>query len=205
MKDLRTLIAKILVVVLAQAAMPADSATLWANDTQPAYTEKRIHQFGEGAELKLTLADGHKMRGHIESLGQESFRFADRSSGETKEIAYSDVDKVRYPHRSYTAVDETDPVAARAMVLTLGVGEHIMVKVGENKKLHGNILEISEDDFVIQPDNQVDPVRVPYTSVRKVHKNLSFGATLAIVVGIAAAVVLILVLTGEDEIDVLPN
>jgi len=87
----------------------------------------------------------------------------------------------------------------------LGVGQHIMVKVSPTQKVRGHIREIHDDHFVIQPDGEPSTLRVPYNSIWKVNKNISFGATVAIVVGIAAAVVLILVLSGEDEIDVLPD
>jgi preprotein translocase subunit YajC len=90
------------------------------------------------------------------------------------------------------------------MVLTLGVGQHIMVKTGE-KKLHGYIVKTDEHSFLIRPDLETDTVDIPYASIRKVHKNLSFGATVAILAGIAAAVVLILVLSGEDEADIVPG
>jgi hypothetical protein len=80
-----------------------------------------------------------------------------------------------------------------------------MVKVSPTQKVRGHIREIQENYFVIQPDGQTETIDVPYSSVWKINKNLSFGATVAIVVGIAAAVVLILVLSGEDEVDVLPN
>jgi hypothetical protein len=91
------------------------------------------------------------------------------------------------------------------MVVQLGVGEHIMVKVSPTQKVRGQIREIHDDHFVVAPDGQKETLQVPYSSVWKVNKNLSFGATVAIVVGIAAAVVLILVLSGEEDVDVLPN
>jgi hypothetical protein len=80
-----------------------------------------------------------------------------------------------------------------------------MVKVSPTQKVRGHIREIHDDHFVVAPDGKTETVQVPYNSVWKVNKNLSFGATVAIVVGIAAAVVLILVLSGEEDVDVLPN
>jgi hypothetical protein len=80
-----------------------------------------------------------------------------------------------------------------------------MVKVSPTEKVRGHIVEIHDDHFIILPDRQTSTLNVPYSSIWKVNKNLSAGATLAILAGIGAAVVLILVLSGEDEIDVLPN
>jgi ribosome maturation factor RimP len=167
--------------------------------------KQRVEQFGAGTELKLKLTGGDSVRGSVENIGDDSFSLVSKEDGTVREIAYAELKNVRYPKRGYTAQSVPDAAAAKRMVVQLGVGEHIMVKVNPTQKVRGHIREIQEDHFVIQPDGQTANLRVPYDSIWKVNKNLSFGATLAIVVGIAAAVVLILVLSGEDEIDVLPN
>ncbi len=83
----------------------------------------------------------------------------------------------------------------------LGVRQHIMVKFDGDYVLHGNITAIESDQFTILPDKQQAPVEVAYNSVQNVHKNLSAGATIAIVVGIAAAVVILAaLLTGSDTV-----
>ena len=90
------------------------------------------------------------------------------------------------------------------MVVQLGTGEHIMVKVSPTKRSWRH-LAIHDDHFVITPDGAAATREVAYAEVHKVNKNLSAGATIAIIVAIAATVVLILVLTGEEDVDVLPN
>jgi ribosome maturation factor RimP len=167
--------------------------------------KQRVEQFGEGAELKLKLKNGENLRGHVESIAAESFVFSPQEQDTDREIAYADLERVNYPHRGYKAEGTPDPVAAKRMVVQLGVGEHIMVQVSPTEKVRGHIVAIEEDQFVILPDRQSSTRAVPYNSVHKVNKNLSFGATIAILAGIAAAVVLILVLSGKDDIDVLPG
>lgn len=168
--------------------------------------KQRVEQFGVGTELKLKLKGGENVRGSVASIGDDSFVVTSKDDGASREIAFNDLKKVSYPKRGYKSGGGTpDPAAAKRMVVQLGVGEHIMVKVSPTKKVRGYISEIHDDYFVIQPDGQASALQVPYSSIHKVNKNLSFGATIAILVGIAAAVVLILVLSGNDKVDVLPN
>lgn len=171
----------------------------------PPDLKQRVEQFGVGTELKLKLQNGEKLRGSVETIAQDSFTVVSKEDGATRQVAFHDLEKVSYPKRGYKTDDTPDPAAAKRMVVQLGVGQHIMVKVSPTQKVRGHIREIHDDHFVIQPDGQISTMQVPYSSIWKVNKNISFGATIAIVVGIAAAVVLILVLSGEDEIDVLPN
>jgi ribosome maturation factor RimP len=165
--------------------------------------KQRVQQFGVGTELKLKLDTGEKLRGSVESIGNDSFVIAAKTAGDRREIAFHDLSGVRYPKRGYKTDGEPDPVAAKRMVVQLGVGQHIMVKVSPTEKVRGHIQSIHDDHFVIQPDGQTATLDVPYSSIWKVNKNLSFGATVAIVVGIAAAVVLILVLSGNEEVDII--
>jgi ribosome maturation factor RimP len=167
----------------------------------PDVLKQRVEQFGVGTELKLKLASGQKVRGSVESVGDESFVVALKDNGGSQEIAFDELRKVNYPKRGYKAEGHPDPTAAKRMVVQLGVGEHIMVQTGPDTKLRGHIREIHDDHFVILPDNQNAPVQVPYNNILKVNKNLSLGGTIAVLVGIAAAVAVILILTdNEDEI-----
>jgi len=203
--NVRTLIAQALTLSLFHFSLFSTTPRLEAASPQPDL-KQRVEQFGVGTELNLKLKSGEKLRGSVESIGDDSFIVAAKDNGAPREIAFNDLEKVRYPKRGYKSGGATpDAAAAKRMVVQLGVGEHIMVKVSPTEKVRGHIRAIYDDHFVIQPDGQTSTLQVPYNSIRKVNKNLSFGATLAIVIGIAAAVVLILVLSGEDEIDVLPN
>jgi ribosome maturation factor RimP len=202
--NLRTFAAQALILGLLHFSLGSGGMNLRA---APPATElkQRIEQFGVGTELKLKLNGGDNIRGRVESIGNDSFLLAPNNEGGPREIAYNQLQNVRYPKRGYKAEDAPDAAAAKRMVVQLGVGEHIMVKVSPAQKVRGHIREIHDDHFVVAPDGQKETLQVPYSSVWKVNKNLSFGATVAIVVGIAAAVVLILVLSGEEDVDVLPN
>jgi len=167
--------------------------------------KRRLEQFGVGTDLNIRLAGGHGLRGTVESIGSESFVVAPKGNGPQREIDFRDLSGLSYPKRGYKSEGAQDPDAAKRMVVQLGVGEHIMVQVGPTRKLRGHIREIRNDGFLLQPDGEAATVPVAYNSILKVNKNLSFGATIAILAAIAAAVVLILVLSGEEDIDVLPG
>jgi ribosome maturation factor RimP len=202
--NFRTFTAQALVLGLLHFCLGSGGMNLRAAPPATAL-KQRIEQFGVGTELKLKLNGGDNVKGRVESIGNDSFLLAPNDDGAPREIAYNQLQNVRYPKRGYKAEDAPDAAAAKRMVVQLGVGEHIMVKVSPTQKVRGHIREIHDDHFVVAPDGQKETLQVPYNSVWKVNKNLSFGATVAIVVGIAAAVVLILVLSGEEDVDVLPN
>jgi hypothetical protein len=180
------------------------ASKLPVGNAQPSL-KQRIEQFGPGTELKVKLSDGTKLRGFVESIGPQSFLLVAKDDGAQREVAYGELDKVSYPRRGYKTEGVPDAAAAKRMVVQLGVDKHIMVKVSPTQKVRGHIREIHDDYFVVQPDGQTETLQVPYKNIRKVNKNLSFGATIAIVIGIAVAAALILVLSGEDDVDVLPD
>ncbi len=202
MFNLKKLLANAMVVALLHLGLISSSVRLQAKELpNPDVLKQRVEQFGVGTELKLKLANGQNIRGSVESVGDESLVVALKDNGVSREVSYDELRKVNYPKRGYKAEGHPDPAAAKRMVVQLGVGEHIMVQTGPDTKLRGHIREIHGDHFVILPDNQNAAVQVPYQNILKVNKNMSFGATIAVLVGIAAAVVLILVLTdNEDEI-----
>jgi hypothetical protein len=167
--------------------------------------KQRVEQFGVGADLKIRLANGDKIRGAVESVGSDAFVLTPKGDNAPLEIAYADLQAVSYPPRGYKTEGTPDAAAAKRVVVKFGVGEHILVKTNPDQALHGYIRGIEDDHFIFQPDGKAAVQQIAYSEVHKVHKNLSFGATIAIIAGIAAAVALILVLSDEDDVDVLPD
>lgn len=202
MFNLRKLTANAVVAALFHLGLVTSGVRLQAKELpNPDVLKQRVEQFGVGTELKVKLSNGQSVRGSVESVGDESFVVALKDNGGSREVSYDELRKVNYPRRGYKAEGHPDPVAAKRMVVQLGVGEHIMVQTGPDTKLRGHIREIHDDHFVILPDQQNAGVQVPYQSILKVNKNLSLGGTIAVLVGIAAVVVVILILTNnEDEI-----
>jgi hypothetical protein len=50
---------------------------------------------GEKARVTVELRDGSKLKGHISQAGEDSFTLIEDKSGQTKVLAYSDVDRVK--------------------------------------------------------------------------------------------------------------
>jgi ribosome maturation factor RimP len=202
MLSLKKLTANAVVAALVHLALINGGMRLQAKELpNPDVLKQRVEQFGVGTELKVKLSNGQDVRGLVQNVGDEAFVVALRDNGGLREVSYDDLRKVNYPKRGYKAEGHPDPAAARRMVVQLGIGEHIMVQTGPDTKLRGHIREIHDDHFVILPDHQNAAVQVPYNSILKVNKNLSLGGTIAVLVGIAAVVAVILILTNnEDEI-----
>ena len=92
----------------------------------------------------------------------------------------------------------------KANVLKLGTGETARVKVRlrDKTKLEGYVSAIGEDDFTVTDLKTGAATTVTYPQVKSVKgNNLSTGAKIAIGVGIAAAVIFIIlfkVIVDED-------
>ena len=82
-----------------------------------------------------------------------------------------------------------DPNAVKAKVEKLGVGEHVMVKLAEGRKLHGRIASIEGNSFRLKPDKSQAEIQVPYDNVSKIKKNP--GALTWMVVGAVIVIIII--------------
>jgi len=157
----------------------------------PTSVKQQVDTFGVGARVGLKLAGGRKVRGSIESVDDQGFLLSDGERA-ARRIAYDQVAQLRLAERAYRAKGETDPDAARRVVVSLGVGRHAVVKFG-GLELHGNIQAIAADDFTLLPDRATVPVRISYSEVRYVEKNLSLHGTIFLLAVIAVAVAVIVV------------
>ena len=184
--------------------LPLSDTAAWAGPAEPApstATAESVRLLGEGAEVKIKLADGLKVKGVIESFGDDGLVLNTKRRPSPRTIDYAQIAQLKPAKRSYKASGEPDPVEARRAVVGLGVGHHVMVKQVSNLELHGNIQTIGMESFTMLPDHQQAPVEIAYSDVKVVHKNLSAGATLAVVIGVVAAAALIAVfLTGSDTV-----
>ena len=90
----------------------------------------------------------------------------------------------------------------RKAVNKLGAGEkaRIRVRLKDETRVKGYVSEIGADDFQITDAKAGSTTRVAYTQVKQVEgKNLSTGQKVAIGLGIAAAVLAVVVLIGLHE------
>jgi ribosome maturation factor RimP len=193
----------IITLIICVGLPPANDSALWAESAPPASpvrSKQVANLLGEGAQVKLRLTDGRKLKGVVESTDDSGIVLDPKGEGTSQPFAYEEISELKPAKRSYKASGPIDPLEARRAVVGLGVGQHIMVKVN-NQKLRGHIQAIEKDAFTLLPDRQTSPVEVAYSDVQAVNKNLSAGATFAVVVGIVAAAALMAVwLTGSDSV-----
>ena len=58
---------------------------------------------GEKAKAKVKLRSGEKLKGYISNAGENDFTITDKKSGQSKTVAYADVDEVKKPGLSQGA------------------------------------------------------------------------------------------------------
>ncbi len=154
----------------------------------PTFTKQLVHQLGTGAKVKVKLVSGKKLRGRIDAIDDQSFLLTPKREVSSRRIAYDEVSQLRLAKLSYRAYETPDPVEAHRVVTALGIGQHVMVKVAGGRKLRGHIQAIKADHFTLRPDRQGTPVHIAFNEVWQVHENLSKGAKIAIIAGVAIAV-----------------
>jgi ribosome maturation factor RimP len=153
--------------------------------------KQQVEQIGVGAEVKLKLAGGAKLRGNLQAIDDQGF-VLDRGQQEShRRITYDQVARVTLASLVYRASGAPDPIAASRVVAGLGVGHHIVVKTTEGREYHGNIQIIGEDHFVMVTDHPATSVPIAYTRVHYVEQNLSKGAKIVIVVAVVLAVAVV--------------
>ena len=172
-----------------------DIPTLAAEtSTHPELVRQEMIQYGVGANLKLRLADGKKLKGSLVFLGEDGFELRASPKEPPRHIAYSQGTAVKPARLVYRAKGQPDAVEAHRTVLGLGVGHHIQVKTTTGKEYHGNIQTIDTDTFTMLPDRQTSAVQISFSEVQYVEQNLSKVAKIAIAVVVVATIVAAVVL-----------
>jgi ribosome maturation factor RimP len=169
-----------------------DIPTLAAEtSTNPELIRQEIMQYGVGANLKLRLADGKRLKGSLVFLAEDGFELRSKPKEPPRHVAYSQVTEVKPTVLFYRAKGQPDAVEARRTVLGLGVGHHIQVKTTTGKEYHGNIQTIDTDSFTMLPDRQSSSVQITFSQVQYVEQNLSKVALIAIAVAVAATIAMV--------------
>jgi ribosome maturation factor RimP len=177
-------VAVVVVICLYQLSL---TESLTAAVVETASLRQQVADYGVGAKLSLKLAGGKKLRGAVEAIDDAGFQLS-KPNGEAVRVRYDDLALVKLAERAYRAKQDPDPVEARRMVLSLGAGKHVVVKL-TGREFHGHIQSIAAETFTLLPDREITPVQIAYRDVHYLEKNLSFGATIVLVVLIVAAVV----------------
>jgi ribosome maturation factor RimP len=178
----------VIVLVFCIGILPVSDVAAVAGDTPSGsdQVKQQIDQFGVGANLKVQLADGKKLKGSISAIEDAAFLLTSKQEGSPRRVAYDQVAQLKLAKLTYKAAGQPDPAESRRVVLGLGLGKHIMVKTAGGREYHGLIVAIDEGRFTVMPDKQTAPVQIAYNDVLQVGPNLSRGAKIGIIVAIAA-------------------
>ncbi len=168
---------------------PASAADVRQPD-DTARLKQKVELFGIGADVKVKLADGQKMKGLISSIDDAGFALAPRTGEAARRISYNGTSELTLVSKRYHASGTPDASEARRVVAALGVGTHVMVRTGE-LKIHGQIRAIEGDHFVILPDDDVNPMAIAYQDVQQVGKNLGILSMIGLVVVVIVVIVVI--------------
>jgi hypothetical protein len=90
--------------------------------------KQQVEQIGVGAEVKLKLAGGEKLRGDIQAIDDQGFVLDSGQQASHRRLTYDQVARVMLASLVYRATGVPDPIAAGRVVAGLGVGHHIVVK-----------------------------------------------------------------------------
>lgn len=76
-----------------------DSATKKDSVSQDEKIKARVMKRGTGekAKVKIKLRSGEKLKGYISTAGENDFTVTNKKSGQSRTIAYSDVDEISKP------------------------------------------------------------------------------------------------------------
>ncbi len=167
----------------------------------PAAVKQRVDQFGVGAKVKVRLASGKKLNGSILAIKNDVFSVGVAGSSGTS-VAYAQVAELKLAKNTYKSKGKVDQDEVRRVVVELGVGRHIVVKVLSGEEYHGNIVTIGNEGFKMLPDHQSSAVEVPYGETAQLGPNLSKGSKILIGVLVACAVLItvgVIILDSRDD------
>ena len=107
--------------------------------------------------------------------------------------------KIAYANDTKEKISTAFAAKVKANVGKLGIGEaaRVKVKLHENTKLKGFVLEAGENSFVVVNEKTGEPTTVEYSAVKQIKgNNLNSGVKFAIIIAVAVAAMLIFIAVG---------
>ena len=196
----------VLGLVVCLMYLPLADTGVAADDIQlpnPGLTKRQVNQFGVGANVKVALANGKKLKGPIQSVEEGGFVLASNSAGLPTRVAYDEVSQLKLAKVTYKAKGHPDAAEAKRVAAGLGVGHHIMIKTSEGMEYHGNIVALDAESVTVLPDHTTAPVQIAYNSVQQMGPNMSKTTEaviiIAVCVGVALAIIIPLAIIASNE------
>jgi len=168
----------------------------------PTAVKQQVDLFGVGANVKLKLADGKKLKGSIQGIEDGAFVLASKQEASpTTRVAYDQVAELKLAKVTYKTSGKPDAAETRRVIAGLGVGRHIVVKTTDGAEYHGKVVAMGADHFTILPDHQRAPIQIAYSDALLLSPNPTKGTWIAIGVlaGIGIAVLAVLLTISSNE------
>lgn len=190
------LIAGTVHLLIADGAVAAKTGGTGEDET--AVVREQMAELGSGAEVKLELKGGGKLKGEVGELGEDGFGLQQSGRG-SRTIGYGEVARVKLAKLSYRAKGQPDGQAVRRVVWSLGAGKHVAVRTVGGTTYRGHLRKIGREEFTLLPDRATRETTIAYGEVTQVGKNLTAGGTIAVLAGVLAAVVIVAMFLNKDE------
>ncbi len=129
----------------------------------------KVALLGVGAKVVVRVAGTEgPSRGTIEAIEEEGFVLATERYASHRRIRYEEVVRLEPVKRSYKAAGQPDPIEVRRVVVGLGPGRLVKVKLTDARQITGGIHAVMQDYFYVIGDQSVMPTRISYTDVQQV-------------------------------------
>jgi hypothetical protein len=150
--------------------------------------ERRIAELGEGAELKLKLTDGKKLRGIVDTIGVDGIAMRNSHGLPVQDITYAEIASIEATKRTYRSDSGPDLIAAYRVAVALGPGHHVLARVRNGRTYRGHIEEVNSESLTVRLDRTGQPVVIPYAEIDHLEQNLSRLAKIGIIAGIGVGI-----------------
>ncbi len=155
-----------------------------------AAVKERVELFGVGAPVKVKQIDGQKTKGIISSISDTGFALTPEAGGPDLQIGYDQTAEMKLASKKYFTSGSPDVAEARRVIAALGPGKHVMIRTPDTK-IHGQIVSVDRDYFVILPDDRTDMLYIQYQDVQQAGKNLGIFSTIGVIVVVIVVVAII--------------
>ena len=154
----------------------------------------RVQLMGVGAAVEMTLASGSKLRGSIGAIEADRFEvISPRQGAPSRRVAYDEVSELKLAKSTYRSSGAPNVEQVRRVVVGLGVGRHVAVKVTSGETFRGDLDGMTADHFVLLLDREARPMPIAYNDVQNLGPNLSNTTKTVMVAAAVAASVALLV------------
>lgn len=185
---------QIIATMCVVAMLPVQGMAELERQAQPGIREL-VEVFGTGSELKLSCADGRRLRGRVTEIRSEGIEFLVRGRSEAPvTLQYDDILALTLARRVYRSDDGRDTLLARRVATALGRGHHVLARVQSGRTYRGHINAVRPDGLTLVLDRSDRAVSISYGEIDHLEENLSRAAKIGIIAAVAGGVVGIVLL-----------